>query len=435
MRAGANTGTIFMKIIKLQASNIKKLTAVSITPDGNIITLAGDNGAGKSSVLDAIAYALGGTSDVCEQPIRRGASNAEVVCELEGLTVTRKFSATGTTLRVENTDGVQRSPQAILDTLVGNLAFDPLEFSRKKDAEQAETLRKLVGIDFTKLEAEKTRVYNERLLVGREVDVLNGKLSGTVTFAGVPAEEVSITEALEKKNAAAARNKSNEIERDILQKIQEDQSRATSERIRIEGDIAITEARLAKLRADLEKSVTHAAYLAGEWKRQHEIVSNRTDEDVKVFDAQILEAEKINNVVRANKAHASQVAEYRLKSNAYETYTALLVSIEAEKCKLLAAAKFPLPGLGFSESGGVTYNGFPFAQASDGEKLRVSVAIGMALNPKLRVIFIRDGSLLDQKGLATIAELAKENHYQVWIEDARSSDPTAVVIEDGQIKQ
>jgi len=424
-----------MKIIKLQASNIKKLSAISIAPDGNVVTLAGDNGAGKSSVLDAIAYALGGTSGVCEQPIRRGESEAEIVCQLNGLTITRKFNAGGSTLKVEDADGKrQSSPQAILDKLVGNLAFDPLEFARKKDADQAETLRKLVGIDFAALDAEKVRAYNDRLLVGREVDVLKGKLSGNIPMADAPVEEVSITEALEKKNAATARNKANEIERDILQKIQEDGNRTTSERVRIDGEIALTETRLASLKADREKVVAHVVHLSGEWNRQHEIVRNRVDEDVKVFDAQILEAEKINAAVRANKEHAAQTAECRLKSDTYNKYTELIDGIDAEKRRQLAAVKFPLPELSFSASGGVTYNGFPFSQASDGEKLRVSVAIGMALNPKLRVIFIRDGSLLDANGLKVVAELAAANEYQVWLEDARSVDPTAVVIEDGHIK-
>jgi predicted ATP-dependent endonuclease of OLD family len=91
-------------------------------------------------------------------------------------------------------------------------------------------------------------------------------------------------------------------------------------------------------------------------------------------------------------------------------------------------------GISFDEFG-VLLNGLPFTQASTGEQLRVSVAVGMALNPRLRVIFIRDGSLIDDAGLALIAELAQKNDYQVWLETVHSKDPTAVVIEDGEVKE
>lgn len=415
-----------MKIIALQANNIKKLTAVHIAPNGESVVLAGDNGAGKSSVLDAIAYALGGTSDVCEQPIRRGESEAEIVCKLPGLTVTRKFSAAGSSLKVTDADGKsQRSPQAILDSLVGNLAFDPLEFSRKKPTDQADTLRKLVGLDFAVLDAEKARVYNDRLLIGREVDALKGKTSGYVPTMTI--EEVSVAVVIEKKNAAVAKNKANEIERAKLREVQEARDRNVKIKESLEVRLLELEKELACARAVSEK-------LAAQANEQLAIVDKLVDEDTKVFDAELLEADVKNSAVRKNREYAAQTAEWKSKAEEYGKHTARLDEIETEKRKTLAAVKFPLPELSFSEAGGVTYNGFPFAQASDGEKLRVSVAIGMALNPKLRVIFIRDGSLLDSAGLKVISDLAAANDYQVWLEDARSTDPTAVVIEDGHIK-
>lgn len=426
-----------MKIIALQASNIKKLTAVSITPDGASVVLAGDNGAGKSSVLDAIAYALGGTGNVCDQPIRRGESEAEVVCKLPGLTVTRKFSASGgSTLKVTDADGKrQSSPQAILDALVGNLAFDPLEFSRLKPDAQAETLRTLVGVDFSKLNAESVQVYNDRLLVGREVDVLKGKLFKNLPTEGLPAQEISATDALAGKNNAIAQNKANEIER---QKHRDLQVR----RDRTQGDLESIAEKIVLLRHELDraigaKNVCEATLklFSDECAAQHSVVLKLpADVDATTFDVQILEASKMNEAIRRNREIEAQTAECKSKDAAYASATARLEEIDAERKKILAAVKFPLPELSFSEAGGVTYNGFPFAQASDGEKLRVSVAIGMALNPKLRVIFIRDGSLLDARGLQTVADLAAANDYQVWIEDARSTDPTAVIIEDGHVK-
>src|SRR6185436_2642524 len=130
------------KIIKLTSENVKRLTAVEITPKGNVVVIGGRNGAGKSSVLDSIEYALGGDPSA-KMPVRRGEKNAKVVVDLGDIVVKRSFtSAGGTHLIVTNADGEkQTSPQAILDKLVGRLTFDPLEFSRQKPAQQAETLR------------------------------------------------------------------------------------------------------------------------------------------------------------------------------------------------------------------------------------------------------------------------------------------------------
>lgn len=424
-----------MKIINLKASNVKKLTAVNITPDGNIITLAGNNGAGKSSVLDSIVYALGGAATICEQPIRRGESNAEVVCSLEGgLTITRKFTGNGSTLKITTADGEsQRSPQSILDSLVGTLSFDPLEFSRMKPEIQSQCLRQLAGLDFSELEREKARVYNARLLVGREVEVLKGKIEGR-DFHSVPDAEIDLVKILAAKKIATDTNKVHEMDRRNLQTIQDEQNRDLSEKVRVTKEIRSLEEKLVLYQTELDKIEERLHRRSGEWKAQHEAVRNLKDEDVTVFDKQILEAAEVNEKIRKNAELSKQIEEHKVKLNQYWIFTEQIDAVEKEKERRLAGAKFPLPGLSFSSSGEVVYNGFPFKQCSDGEKLRVSVAVGMALNPKLKVIFIRDGSLLDTKGLQTVAELAEANNYQVWIEDARSVDPTAVIIEDGHVK-
>lgn len=119
-----------LQIVELRASNVKRLTAVTIRPDehGNLVVLSGRNGAGKSSVLDAIAMALGGREQIPAEPIRRGADRAEVVVDLGELVVRRTFTPSGGgTLVVSNRDGARfQSPQTMLDALVGRLTFDPL---------------------------------------------------------------------------------------------------------------------------------------------------------------------------------------------------------------------------------------------------------------------------------------------------------------------
>ena len=122
---------------------------------------------------------------------------------------------------------------------------------------------------------------------------------------------------------------------------------------------------------------------------------------------------------------------------AYETLvaelTAAMTVLEKQKTDAIAAASFPVPGLGFNDTG-VTFKGLPFAQCSSAEKLRVSVAVAMSAAPKLRVIRITDGSLIDSKNLEILSTLAKENDFQLWIEKVDESGKVGVYIEDGEVK-
>ena len=101
---------------------------------------------------------------------------------------------------------------------------------------------------------------------------------------------------------------------------------------------------------------------------------------------------------------------------------------------MISKAAYPVAGLGFDQLGGVTFNGLPFSQASTAEQLRVSVAIGLALNPQLRVLLIRDGSLLDDDSMKMVAKMAAKADAQVWIERVEIDGQVSVVIEDGAIK-
>ena len=152
-----------MKIIKLKAENVKRLEAVTITPDGNLVVIGGRNAQGKTSVLDSITYALAGALSHPDRPIRDGEDKAKIVCELDDLIVTRTFTPKGGSLIVSNKEGAKyASPQAMLDELTGKLTFDPLAFSRMPPKEQVNTLKSLVGLDFSELDAKRQALYDER---------------------------------------------------------------------------------------------------------------------------------------------------------------------------------------------------------------------------------------------------------------------------------
>ena len=165
-----------MRVLQLTAANVKRLVAVEIKPGANVVEIRGANAAGKSSVLDSIAFALGGKGLCPDKPIRDGETKAEVTVVLDDLTVKRTWTGKGSYLSVTTGSGaVVKSPQAILDKLAGALTFDPLEFSRKKPPEQREELLSLVGLTgkLTELDTKHADAFERRRGWKKEVDRLD----------------------------------------------------------------------------------------------------------------------------------------------------------------------------------------------------------------------------------------------------------------------
>jgi ABC-type cobalamin/Fe3+-siderophores transport system ATPase subunit len=417
------------KIIKLQASNFRNLKAVTITPDGNIVTLTGDNGAGKSAVLDAMQAVIAGKDGAVERPIRDGANNAEVIVDLgHGLVAKRRYTPSGSTLKIEQADGTaqRQTPQALMDTLCNAVAFDPLSFMGMKPKEQRDLLLKLVGVDPAAIDAEAKGVFDGRTALNREADKVSNQLAGCPAHdPSVPAEEVSTAVLMGELTVAQEKNRQHD---EVVGKSTEaNTAYVTAQR-------AVTEAQenIAKWQQELQRRITDANRANDAAIEARNAAAMVTSVDVVPIQRQIADSDRVNRIVRDNKKRAELKAELDRLTKAAGNASARLTELEQSKQKLIRDAKMPIEGLSFDDAG-VLYQGKPLSVASTGHKLRVSAAIGMALNPKLRVLFVRDGSLLDTEGLKVLAEMAAKNDFQIWIEDARSTDPTAIVIDDGEV--
>lgn len=403
-----------MKIIKLEAQNIKRLKAISIEPDGSLVVIGGQNGQGKSSTLDAIEYALGGTSGICDEPVRRGEGKAKIVCDLGDIVVTRMFAKTGqSALAVTNKDGQTfGSPQTMLNELVGRISFDPLEFATMKPADRLETLKAVVGLDFSVADADRELAYDARTQVNRESRALGAQLDSLHFHLDAPAEPVSLEGLMAEFEKREANNRTNTLAADQL---------ATTDSEIEEVECRITEfedqlAELRKVRNDLQE-----ANLA------------LVDQDTQEIKDQIAGAESANSKFRDNNVHARLTEKIEGLNLQTIRHTKDIEEIDKAKAEELAAVDFPIEGLSFNEDG-VSYNDLPFDQASDAEKLRISVAMGLAMNSKLKVLLIRNGSLLDEDNLRMIAEMAAEKDAQVWMERVGKGKECSVIIEDGSIK-
>lgn len=182
-----------MKIISLKAENIKKLVAIEIMPDGNMVQITGKNGQGKTSIIDSIWWALAGAEHIQAQPIRQGAETATIQLDLGRLKVERRFTKKGNYLTVTNEEGARYpSPQTMLDELLGALSFDPLAFARMKPAEQFDMLRRTVklDIDFAELDRLDKRDFEARTLVNRDAKVKRNVAHSVSVPDGLPAERI-----------------------------------------------------------------------------------------------------------------------------------------------------------------------------------------------------------------------------------------------------
>ncbi len=401
-----------MKILSLKAENVKRLKAVEITPsaDGGLVIVSGKNNQGKTSVLDSIMYALSGGRTLPAKPIRDGEEKAEVTLDLGTIIVTRTFTAAGKSyLSVKSPDGAKySSPQAILDDLVGQLSFDPLEFSRMDAKKRRATLLALAELDIdldANAEARKA-METQRRDVGRDLKALQAQFAAMAPPAeDLPSEEVSVSKLTEEFRLAQAHNAD-------LRRILDEQAKG-QERIAV----------LAAELAELEERVAEIG----------RIVEGRQLVDEDAIAAKLEKVDQTNQAVRS-------AGEYRRLKDAVEAkeaeHGAAQASIDAldkKRQQALDTAVLPIPGLSVTEAD-VTFEDIPYDQLSSSRQLRVSLAMAMALNPKLRVIRITDGSLLDSESLAVVREMVEEKDFQVWTEMVDETGELGIVIEDGMVK-
>lgn len=427
-----------MKIISLQAENVKKLVAVEIRPDGNLVQITGKNGQGKTSVLDSIWWALAGAGNIQTAPIRKGADEARIRLDLGELKVIRTFrhgkdGDTTTSISVENADGARYpSPQKQIDALLGELSFDPLEFARMDPKDQFNALRRFVpDVDFDAIANADRGDRERRTEVGR-LARQERAAAQLITLPGdTPSEPVDESALVAELENAGQANAQLEQRRANRERLTREAERFRKDAAATEHDIVELQERIEALRGQIDRATTRAAEID---KQLADAGPLPATVDTTPIRERISQARVINANVRRleEKNKHGAVAEQLEKE--VETLSAKIDKRRADKEAAIAAAKMPVPGIGFGE-GAVLLNGLPFEQASDAEQLRVSVAIAAALNPKLRVIRVRDGSLLDDDGMKLLAELAQATDMQIWVEKVSSDGRVGFVLEDGQVRK
>lgn len=410
-----------MRIRRLYTRDVKRIRVVDITPEGNTVVVAGKNGEGKSSVLDSIMYALAGGRTLPAEPIRRGAKNAETKIDLGDLMVRRRYTAKGSTLKVTAKDGTElNSPQKILEAMVGTgISFDPLAFQRAKPAEQVEELRKLLGLDFSDLDEKRSKAYEERRDVNRDLKATQNQIKGIEVHPDAPREPVKVDELMRELKLREDHNRGLE-EHHAAEAMARKKAAEHGERI------GALEKQIEELRASQKMLLETAAEHAKGWRGQEEA-------DEEEIRNKISTVSEINAEVDKRKRREDLEREAEKLEGKVSDLTAAIEKADAERSQRIADSTLPVPGLGFGD-GCVTLNGIPLAQASSAEQLRVAVGMALAMSKDLPIVLIRDGSLLDEDSLADVQAMAAEADGEVWIERVDPAAENAIIIEDGQVK-
>ena len=407
-----------MKILNLKSENVKGIKVIDITPKDNMVIISGKNGAGKTSAIDSLWYALlwkAGSKGV-PMPIRKGAKFADIqvtLCEdltddeiAQGKTpeplfiINRNWTANDKTyLKVTNGKGlVYTSPQKLLDDLIGFLSVDPRKFTTMSGKEHRTILINLTGFNVEEIEAKIANLREQRTIKGREVKLLSGERE-VITLEDLPEEVISVTNINnELQEAMSVNSKINEMVRKREQALEE----------------------IARLKINL------AEY--------EEYLQSHTTIPIESLKEKLNNSQEINEQVRARERNKVANEKQNKAQAEYDNFTK---GIEKETAKLEEGLKtnwhkIPDQKLSLTETD-IAYDGIPYSQISFSEQLRVAMKIAMVSSKKLNVVSISDYTLLDEKNKEIIRQMAKEFNCQVWAEEVDDTGTKGFYIEDGEV--
>lgn len=403
-----------VKINELLIENVKRVKAVQFEPSADGLTIIGGrNGQGKTSVLDAIAWALGGNNYKPSVPERDGAlvpPNLHIELS-NGLIVERKGK--NSTLKVTDPEG-NKSGQQLLNEFVSTLALDLPKFINGSDKDKADSLLKILGIGdvLAQLDTKENQLYAQRTEVGRIADRKKKAADEMLMYPNVPKEPVSATELIKQQQEILARNGENEQKR---------QNAARYERMLAEAQIAFDEAKAALQKAEQDCLTARKS------------AEDLHDESTAELEKNLAEIEALNIKIRANSTKEAAEVEANNLQQEYDGLTEQIESVREERNKLLDSAELPLPGLSVKD-GKLIYNNMPWDGMSGSDQLKVATAIVRKLNPQCGFVLM---DKLEQMDLETLQEFGvwlKQEGLQVIATRVSTGDECSIIIEDGMVK-
>lgn len=402
-----------VKITSFEAENVKRVKAVTIIPAADGLTvIGGRNAQGKTSVLDAIAWALGGDKFRPGHPQRDGSVLPPRLRVLlsNGLVVERRGK--NSELYITDPSG-RKAGQTLLNSFVEQLALDLPKFMAASGREKAQTLLRIIGLGEQVEELERCgkTLYNERLALGRIADQ-KAKFAKEMTFyPNVPEEPLSAAELIAQQQDILARNGENQRKRQRRDELKRTLDTA-------EAQLAELTRRCEQLREDYRIASTDAADLL--------------DQSTAELEENIRTIEQTNAKVRANLDKARAEADAQKLADEYAALTAQIEDVQREKLALLNGADMPLPGLSVTD-GELTYNGQPWDCMSSSEQLIAATSIVRRLNPECGFVLLDRLEAMDTDTLAAFGRWLEGEGLQAIATRVSTGGECQIIIEDGEV--
>ena len=417
-----------MKIVNLHVENIKRIKAVDVTPKGNTVVISGKNGNGKSSTIDSIAMALGGKKLIPSEALRKGEEKGKITLDLGDYIVTRNWTGPQKSyLTVTNKDGAKfGNAQTILDRLIGELSFDPLAFTTMESKKRLELLKNLAGIDFSSIDKEIEEAMVARRDYKRDGEKLKARIETEYSnLDDLPDSSTDIEETKKKKEEAESHNK----------KVSSASMELNNVHLSIESnknEIEYFEKQIKEFQSQIAKKKDIIAMAEDRIKEIEDVAKMKM---IDVSEFQQLERAHFNLEGLKQRHATKDKLEQELNEirDFWASEDDKITDLRDKKKKLLEESNMPIDGLGLGD-GEVLFNDIPFSNLSTAEQIRISMSISIAMNPRLKVAMIYNGSLLDSESMKEIEKMAQEKDFQIWIEKvADTPDGNSIYIEDGEV--
>lgn len=416
-----------IKISRLEAENVKRIKAVKVEPTPSGLTIiGGNNGQGKTSVLDAITWALGGNKYKPSEPQRRESTIPPYLSvELSnGLVVERKGK--NSSLKVIDPQG-NSAGQALLDEFIAELALDLPKFMTMNNKDKANTLLQIIGVGdkLYELEQKEREVYSRRHAIGQIADQKEKYAKEMPYYTDVPDELVSASELIKQQQDILAKNGENQRKRENLAQLERDLSYNQNRQQEILDKIAELQRQYDDLR-------TKATELTQDIAIAKKTIEELQDESTAEIEQSIANIEDTNRKIRANLDREKAQDDARDYRDQYAELTNQLDNIRKEKFDLLAGAKLPLEGLSV-EDGELTYNGDKWDGMSGSDQLIVATAIVRKLNPKCGFVLLDKLEQMDLNTLQSFGKWLEQEGLQAIATRVSTGDECSIIIDDGYV--
>lgn len=402
-----------MKINRLEIENVKRIKAVKIEPRENGLTLiGGNNNQGKTSVLDSIAWALGGERFKPSQATREGSvipPNLHIVMN-NGLVVERKGK--NSALKVTDPNG-NKGGRQLLNEFVEQLALDLPKFMESSGKEKAQTLLQIIGVgdQLVELEKEEKELYQERLYIGRTADQKEKFAKEQPYFPEAPKDLISPSDLIRQQQEILTRNGENQRKRENLHKLEQDYQK-------INDALSELLAKQKKIEEDLRIARLSATDLQ--------------DESTAELEDSISNIEEINRKVRANLDKEKAEDDAKGYRSQYNELTEKINDLRSKKNSLLDSAELPLPELSVAD-GELIYKGQKWDNMSGSERLKVSTAIVRKLNPDCGFVLLDKLEQMDMETLKEFGLWLESEGLQAIATRVSTGDECSIIIEDGYV--